>query len=107
YVLALVVGLAVGIFAAYKQNTWFEHAANGIAMLGVAVPNFILGPVLVLLFSLTLYWLPPARLEWAFEWGDLRIPTPRTVLLPVFTLSALSIAFIARLTRSCMVESFR
>jgi oligopeptide transport system permease protein len=107
YVLALVIGLAVGIFAAYKQNTWFDHAANGIAMLGVAVPNFILGPVLVLLFSLTLYWLPPARLEWAFEWGYLRIPTPRTVLLPVVTLSALYIAYIARLTRSGLVETLR
>src|SRR3954452_8718987 len=54
YVLALAVGVAIGIFAAYKQNTWLDHLANGIAMLGIAVPNFILGPVLVLLFSLTL-----------------------------------------------------
>jgi oligopeptide transport system permease protein len=107
YVLALAIGLAMGIFAAYKQNTWLDHTANGIAMLGVAVPNFILGPVLVLIFSLTLYWLPPARLEWAFEWGYLRIPTLRTVLLPAVTLSALYIAYIARLTRSGLVETLR
>src|ERR1044071_4382313 len=107
YVLALIAGLGVGILAAYKQNTWLDHIANGFAMLGVAVPNFILGPVLVLVFSLTLYWLPPARLEWAFEWGYLRIPTPRTVLLPVVTLSALYIAYIARLTRSGLVETLR
>jgi oligopeptide transport system permease protein len=107
YLLALGIGLAMGIFAAYKQNTWLDHTANGIAMLGVAVPNFILGPVLVLVFSLTLYWLPPARLEWAFEWGYLRIPTLRTVLLPAVTLSALYIGYIARLTRSGLVETLR
>jgi oligopeptide transport system permease protein len=107
YVLALVIGLALGIFAAYKQNTWLDHTANGIAMLGIAVPNFILGPVLVLVFSLTLYWLPPARLEWAFEWGYLRIPTLRTILLPAVTLSALYIAYIARLTRSGLIETMR
>ena len=107
YILALAVGLAAGIFAAYKQNTWLDYLTNGIAMLGVAVPNFILGPVLVLIFSLTLYWLPPARLEWAFEWGYLRIPTLRTILLPTITLSALYIAYIARLTRSGLVETLR
>jgi oligopeptide transport system permease protein len=107
YILALGVGLAVGIFAAYKQNTWLDYMTNGIAMLGVAIPNFILGPVLVLIFSLTLYWLPPARLEWAFEWGYLRIPTLRTILLPTVTLSALYIAYIARLTRSGLVETLR
>src|SRR3954469_24848799 len=105
YVLALTVGLAMGILAAYKQNAWLDHTANGIAMLGIAVPNFILGPVLVLIFSLTLYWLPPARLEWAFEWGYFRIPTLRTILLPGLTLSALYIAYIARLTRSGLVET--
>jgi oligopeptide transport system permease protein len=107
YVLALAIGLAMGILAAHKQNTWLDHMANGIAMLGLAVPNFILGPVLVLVFSLTLYWLPPARLEWAFEWGSLRIPTFRTILLPAVTLSALYIAYIARLTRSGLVETLR
>src|SRR5690242_16133945 len=107
YVLAFVIGLAMGILAAYKQNTWLDHMANGIAMLGLAVPNFILGPVLVLVFSLTLYWLPPARLEWAFESEYLRIPTFRTILLPAVTLSALYIAYIARLTRSGLVETLR
>ena len=107
YIIALLVGLAGGILAAYKQNTWVDYVSSGIAMLGVAVPNFILGPVLVLVFSLTLYWLPPARMEWAFEWGYLRIPTLRTVLLPALTLSAIYVAYIARLTRSGLVETLR
>jgi len=107
YALALVVGLGMGILAAYKQNTWIDHSANVIAMLGIAVPNFVLGPVLVLVFSLTLYWLPPARLEWAYEWGYLRIPTLRTLLLPGLTLSALYVAYIARLTRTGLVETLK
>src|SRR3954452_2851998 len=44
YVLALTAGLGIGILAAYRQNTWIDHSANGIAMLGIAVPNFVLGP---------------------------------------------------------------
>jgi oligopeptide transport system permease protein len=76
-------------------------------MLGVSIPNFVLGPILVIVFSLTLYWLPPARMDWALEWGYLRIPTLRTVLLPVITLAAVYIAYIARLTRSGMVETLR
>jgi oligopeptide transport system permease protein len=107
YALAMALGLGMGILAAYKQNTWIDHSANGIAMLGIAVPNFVLGPVLVLIFSLTLYWLPPARLEWAYEWGYLRIPTLRTLLLPGLTLSALYVAYIARLTRTGLVETLK
>src|SRR5438128_7960327 len=49
YVLAAILGLSAGILTAYKQNTWIDHLTTGIAMLGVAVPNFVLGPVLVLL----------------------------------------------------------
>jgi oligopeptide transport system permease protein len=107
YLIALVAGLSVGILAAYKQNTWIDHTSSGLAMLGIAIPNFVLGPILVLIFSLTLYWLPPARMEWAFEWGYLRIPTLRTVLLPAVTLSAVYIAYIARLTRGGLVETLR
>ena len=105
YILAMLVGLTAGIVAAYKQNTWVDHVTTGLAMLGVSIPNFVLGPILVIVFSLTLYWLPPARMDWAFEWGYLRIPTFRTVLLPVVTLAAVYIAYIARLTRSGMVET--
>jgi oligopeptide transport system permease protein len=105
YVLAAIVGLTAGILAAYKQNTWVDHVTTGFTLLGVSVPNFVLGPLLVTMFSLTLYWFPPARMEWAVEWGYLRIPTLRTVILPVVTLSAVYVAYIARLTRSGMIET--
>jgi oligopeptide transport system permease protein len=105
YLVAMIVGLAAGIVAAYKQNTWIDHLTTGVAMLGVSIPNFVLGPLLVTTFSLTLYWFPPARMEWALEWGYLRIPTLRTVVLPVITFSAVYVAYIARLTRSGMIET--
>jgi oligopeptide transport system permease protein len=70
----------------------------GLAMLGISMPNFVLGPILVLVFSLSLYWLPPAR------WGG--FPS-WNLLLPVLTLSAVYMAYIARLTRAGMLEVLR
>src|ERR687893_40936 len=61
YLLALLVGTTLGTIAALKQNSKFDYAAMGLSMLGISMPNFVLGPILVLIFSLTLYWLPPAR----------------------------------------------
>lgn len=98
YLLALVVGLTVGTIAALKQNSKYDYASMALAMLGVSLPNFVLGPLLVLVFSLSLYWLPPAR------WGT--FPS-RNLILPVLTLSAIYMAYIARLTRSEMVEVLR
>jgi oligopeptide transport system permease protein len=98
YLLALLVGTTLGTVAALKQNTKFDYAAMGLSMLGISMPNFVLGPILVLLFSLTLYWLPPAR------WGG--FPSWNMVL-PVVTLSAIYMAYIARLTRAGMLEVLR
>src|SRR5258705_5644949 len=69
-----------------------------LAMLGISVPNFVLGPILVLVFSLSLYWLPPSR------WGG--FPS-RNLILPVLTLSGVYMAYIARLTRAGMLEVLR
>jgi len=69
-----------------------------MAMLGISLPSFVLGPLLVLIFSLTLYWLPPARWNGFPSWN---------LLLPVLTLSAVYMAYIARLTRSGMLEVLR
>ena len=69
-----------------------------LAMMGISIPNFVLGPLLVLIFSLTLYWLPPSR------WQG--FPS-KNAILPVLTLSAIHMAFIARLTRAGMLEVLR
>jgi oligopeptide transport system permease protein len=98
YGLALVVGVAAGTLAAVKQNSRLDYISMALAMLGISVPNFVLGPILVLIFSLNLYWLPPAR------WGG--VPSWNLVL-PVLTLSAVYMAYIARLTRAGMLEVLR
>ncbi len=98
YLLALVVGVTAGTLAALKQNSRLDYISMTVAMLGISLPNFVLGPILVLVFSLTLLWLPPAR------WGG--FPSWNLVL-PVVTLSAIYMAYIARLTRSGMLEVLR
>jgi oligopeptide transport system permease protein len=98
YLLALIVGIFFGSIAALKQNSRWDYASMALAMLGISVPNFVLGPILVLVFSLSLYWLPPSR--WA------GFPS-RNLILPVLTLSAIYMAYIARLTRAGMLEVLR
>ena len=98
YLLALFVGILFGTLAALKPNSKLDYISMAAAMLGISLPNFVLGPILVLVFSLSLYWLPPAR------WGG--FPS-WNLLLPVITLSAVYMAYIARLTRAGMVEVLR
>ena len=98
YLLALVGGILFGTLAALKPNSKLDYISMAAAMLGISLPNFVLGPILVLVFSLSLYWLPPAR------WGG--FPSWNLVL-PVFTLSAVYMAYIARLTRAGMLEVLR
>jgi oligopeptide transport system permease protein len=98
YLLALVVGVIAGSIAALKPNSKRDYASMALAMLGISVPNFVLGPLLVMVFSLTLYWLPPSRWNGFPSWS---------VILPVITLSGLHMAYIARLTRAGMLEVLR
>jgi oligopeptide transport system permease protein len=98
YLLALAVGITAGTIAALKPNSKRDYASMALAMLGISIPNFVLGPILILVFSLTLYWFPPSR------WNG--FPS-RNVVLPVLTLSGLYMAYIARLTRAGMLEVLR
>jgi oligopeptide transport system permease protein len=107
YCIALAGGLCLGTFAALRQNSLLDHSSMGLAMLGISVPNFVLGPVLVLLFSLTWYLLPPGGWEWLVRIGPGGIPNPRFLLLPALTLSAVYMAYIARLMRAGMLEVLR
>lgn len=97
YLLALVVGIAAGTLAALRQNSRLDYSSMAAAMVGISMPNFVLGPTLVLVFALSLYWLPPAR------WDGFSTH----LILPVLTLSAVYMAYIARLTRSGMLEVLR
>ncbi|HKX84325.1 MAG TPA: ABC transporter permease [Pyrinomonadaceae bacterium] len=96
YFLALLIGTTAGIIAALRQNSVFDYGSMAVAMLGLSVPNFVLGPILVLAFALGLYIVPPAR------WGGIS-----SLILPVITLSAIYSAYIARLTRAGMLEVMR
>jgi oligopeptide transport system permease protein len=98
YLLALVVGVLFGTLAALKPNSKLDYTSMALAMLGISLPNFVLGPLLVLAFSLSLYWLPPARWNGFPSWN---------LVLPVLTLSAIYMAYIARLTRAGMLEVLR
>ena len=97
YLLALGVGIAAGTLAALRQNSRLDYSSMAAAMVGISMPNFVLGPTLVLVFALSLYWLPPAR------WDGFSTH----LILPVLTLSAVYMAYIARLTRSGMLEVLR
>ena len=96
YLLALAIGLTAGIVAALKQNSFWDYGSMALAMLGLSVPNFVFGPILVLVFALGLYVVPPAR------WGGIS-----SLILPVITLAAIYAAYIARLTRAGMLEVMR
>jgi oligopeptide transport system permease protein len=93
---ALIVGVPIGVIAALRQNGTWDYLSMGAALVGVSVPNFVLGPLLVLGFSLTLYWVPPAL------WQG-----PESRVLPVLTLAGVYLAYIARLTRAGMLEVLR
>lgn len=91
-VIAILIGMPLGFYAAYRHNTWIDTALMSVAVLGVSVPSFWLGLVLLLFFSLTLGWMPVAT-------GDYR-----SLPLPALTLGLFYSAVIARMTRSAMVE---
>lgn len=90
---ALLLGVTTGIIAAVRQNTGWDYGAMTAAMLGISIPTFVLGPLLVLMFALSLYVLPPGG------WGSWR-----HVVLPGLTLGTIRAAYIARLTRAGMLE---
>lgn len=106
YLIALAVGIPIGIIAAYKQNTSVDYASMASAVLGLSVPALVLGPVLIVTFSLTFYLLPPALMEW-IDVGYFSVPNPRFLILPAVTLSAVYMAYIARLMRAAMLETLR
>jgi oligopeptide transport system permease protein len=93
--LGLSLGIPLGLVAGLRQNGWADHAVMSIALLGIAVPNFVVAPVLALVFGLYLGWLPVA----GWEAGSLN-----HLVLPVITLALPLIAYLARLTRGSLLE---
>jgi oligopeptide transport system permease protein len=95
FVLAVVVGVALGVLAAIFQNTWLDYMAVGISIGAQVLPNFVMAPILVLVFALWLDWLPAGGWEGG-QW--------RHIVLPVIALATSYMASISRITRSSMLE---
>lgn len=96
FVLAVVVGVSLGVLAAIYHNTWIDYLTVGIAIGAQVLPNFVMAPVLVLVFTLLLGWLPGGG------WGGGEL---KYMILPVIALSTSFMASIARITRSSMLET--
>lgn len=93
---ALIIGLPVGILAALKRNTLLDYIPMSTAMIGICMPTFVLGPILLLIFGIWLGWLPVAG--WGQISGD--------KILPSITLGSVYAAYIARICRGGMLEVF-
>jgi oligopeptide transport system permease protein len=91
---ALGLGITAGILAAMRPRRWLDHAAMAVAMTGICLPTYVMGPLLVLVFSVWLDWLPVSG------WGYL----PGDKILPSLTLGFAYAAYIARLTRAGMLD---
>ncbi|HNP93605.1 MAG TPA: ABC transporter permease [Rectinema sp.] len=98
-VLATVGGIAIGIISALKQNRWQDYVVTSIAVIGISVPLFVMGPVLQLVFGMKLKILPIG--QWISTHGI------KAVILPAITLSFPYFAYIARLSRASILEVLR
>ena len=95
FVLAVGVGLVLGVFAAVFQNSWLDHLAVGVSIGAQVLPNFVMAPILVLIFTLWLGWLPGG----GWEGGDWKHQ-----VMPVIAMATAYMASIARIVRSSMLE---
>jgi len=93
--LALALGIPLGLVAGLRQNGWVDHTVMGVALAGIAIPGFVVAPVLALVFGLQLGWLPVA----GWQAGS-----PAHMVLPVVTLALPYVAYLARLTRGSLLE---
>ena len=94
---AVLIGIPLGVLAAVKQYTWVDNLTMTTSLLGVSMPPFWLGLLLIFVFSVTLGWLPGSGLSEGW----------RSWILPVVTIGFSSAATIARVTRSSMLEVIR
>ncbi len=92
-IIAIAIGVPVGIISATKQYSLFDNASMIVALLGVSMPNFWQGMVLIIIFSVSLGWLPVSGIATPLHW-----------ILPAVTIGTSTAATITRMTRSSMLE---
>jgi len=90
---AIAIALPLGVMAALHKNTVWDRSAMTVSLLGVSIPNFLMGPLLILLFSMYLGWLPVSGRE-----------SPDSVILPALTLGTAMAAILSRMVRATLLE---
>lgn len=91
--LALLIALPLGIIAATRKDSFWDKGAMAVSLLGVSIPNFLMGPLLILLFSMALGWFPVSGRE-----------GPESVVLPALTLGTAMAAILSRMIRATLLE---
>ena len=110
--IALAVGIPMGVYAALKRNSWGAQLVMGFSLLGVSLPTFLIGILLILVFAVMLKWLPSfGRGEvvnlWGWTTGLLTVDGWKHLILPAVTLSIFQLTLIMRLVRAEMLEVLR
>jgi peptide/nickel transport system permease protein len=111
-ILALIVGIPAGVYAGLRPNSWLARTALSLSLLGVSLPTFLIGILLILVFAVKLGWLPAfGRGEVvSLGWWSTGFLTPsglRSLILPTITLGLFQLTLIMRLVRSEMLEVLR
>jgi peptide/nickel transport system permease protein len=101
---ATIVAIPLGVFAAWKRGTAADWAVMGFGQLGISVPNFWFGILLVLAFAVSLNWLPAGGFP---GWRTDPLGSLRSLILPALALSLSEIAILSRITRSSMLDTLR
>lgn len=91
--IAVVIAIPLGVVAGKNRGTWIDNTASVIALIGISLPSFVIGPMLVYVFAVRLGWLAPSG---RFDWSD--------IILPSFTLGAALSAILTRMVRSSVIE---
>lgn len=91
--IAIVIAIPLGVIAGKNKGTWIDNVASVIALIGISLPGFVMGPLLVYVFAVKLGWLAPSG---RFDWTDF--------ILPSFTLGAALSAILTRMVRSSVIE---
>ncbi|RCW76860.1 ABC transporter permease [Saliterribacillus persicus] len=100
-IFALIIAIPIGIIAAYRRGSWLDQSLMGISLLGMAVPSFILGLLLMLFVGVQLQWLPIGGYA---PLSDGLFTHLKFLILPAISLGAIQAALVARMTRASMLE---
>ncbi|HEX5964433.1 MAG TPA: ABC transporter permease [Pyrinomonadaceae bacterium] len=92
-VIAVLIAIPLGVIAGTNKGTLIDNTASVVALLGISLPSFVIGPMLVYVFAVKLRWLAPSG---RFDWSD--------IILPAFTLGAALSAILTRMVRSSVIE---